>query len=116
VLSAVFSALQKNHVMLEGCLLKPNMVTYGSLHPHRANNNCIEEEVRTVRALSRTVPGALPGITFLSGGQSEEEASMHLNHMNQIDNIKRPWSLTFSFGRALQNSAIKAWHGKDENV
>lgn len=63
VLDAVFSALQKNNVLLEGCLLKPNMVTYGSLHPKKAENNCVEEAHRTVRALSRTVPPALVGIT-----------------------------------------------------
>lgn len=69
-----------------------------------------------MRALSRTVPGALVGVVFLSGGQTEEEASMHLNFMNQVNDIRRPWVLSFSFGRALQNSAIKAWVGKDENV
>ena len=75
-----------------------------------------EESIRTVRALSRSVPPALVGITFLSGGQTEEEASLHLNYMNQVKEIRRPWFLSFSFGRALQNSAIKAWNGKDENV
>lgn len=69
-----------------------------------------------MRALSRTVPAALVGVTFLSGGQTEEEASMHLNHMNQVNDIRRPWFLSFSFGRALQNSSIKAWGGKDENI
>lgn len=115
-MSAVFSALQKNNVLLEGCLLKPNMVTYGSEHPKKKENNSIEEAQRTVRALSRTVPAALVGITFLSGGQTEEEASQHLNHMNKVKEIRRPWFLSFSFGRALQNSAIKAWAGKDENI
>lgn len=89
------------------------MVTYGSEHPKKKENNSVEEAHRTVRALSRTVPPALVGITFLSGGQTEEEASMHLNHMNQITDIRRPWFLSFSFGRALQNSSIKAWGGKD---
>eukprot|EP00919_Chromeraceae_sp_WS-2016_P068594 GHVR01162394.1.p1 GENE.GHVR01162394.1~~GHVR01162394.1.p1 ORF type:complete len:134 (+),score=13.66 GHVR01162394.1:391-792(+) len=92
------------------------MITYGSEHPKKKENNSLEEAIRTVRALSRTVPSALCGITFLSGGQTEEQASMHLNNMNKIDNIRRPWFLSFSFGRALQNSAIKAWSGNDEAV
>ena len=71
VLTATFSALQKNNILLEGCLLKPNMVTYGSTHPKKKENNIHEEAVRTVRALSRTVPPALVGVTFLSGGQTE---------------------------------------------
>jgi fructose-bisphosphate aldolase class I len=75
-----------------------------------------EEAIRTVRALSRSVPPALVGVTFLSGGQTEEEASLHLNYMNQVNDIRRPWFLSFSFGRALQNSSIKAWSGKEENV
>jgi len=85
------------------------MVTFGTEHLMKKSNNIIEESIRTVRALSRTVPPALAGIAFLSGGQSEEESSLHLNKMNQIDDIRRPWPLTFSFGRALQNSSIKAW-------
>lgn len=116
VLSAVFRELHLHKVLLEGCLLKPNMVLYGSEHPKKKENNSLEEAVRTVRALSRTVPPALAGITFLSGGQTEEEASMHLNNMNKITDVRHPWFLSFSFGRALQNSAIKAWAGKDENV
>lgn len=116
VLNAVFRELHKHNVFLEGCLLKPNMVTYGSEHPQKKENHLKEEAVRTVRSLSRTVPPALVGITFLSGGQTEEEASLHLNFMNQITDIRRPWFLSFSFGRALQNSAIKAWQGKDENI
>uniref|UniRef100_A0A1J3JP21 Fructose-bisphosphate aldolase n=1 Tax=Noccaea caerulescens TaxID=107243 RepID=A0A1J3JP21_NOCCA len=71
VLSAVFKALADHKILLEGCLLKPNMVTYGSEHPKKKENNIVEEAVRTVRALSRTVPPALTGITFLSGGQTE---------------------------------------------
>ncbi len=70
----------------------------------------------TVQTLSRTVPPAVPGIMFLSGGQSEEEASVNLSHINQITDIQRPWSLSFSFGRALQASALKAWKGEDGNV
>lgn len=92
------------------------MITYGSTHPNKKDDNLLEEAVRTVRALSRSVPPALVGVTFLSGGQTEEEASLHLNFMNNVTDIRRPWFLTFSFGRALQNSAIQAWGGKDENV
>ena len=69
-----------------------------------------------MRALSRAVPPAVPGIVFLSGGQSEETATAHLTAMNQIQDIQRPWALSFSFGRALQASALKAWGGKPENV
>ena len=96
--------------------MKPNMITYGSTHEKKGENNLKEEAIRTVRALSRSVPPALVGVTFLSGGQTEEEASLHLNYMNQVTDIRRPWFLSFSFGRALQNSSIKAWGGKDENV
>lgn len=70
----------------------------------------------TVTALSRGVPPAVPGITFLSGGQSEEDASINLSTMNKITHIKRPWALTFSFGRALQASVLAAWQGKPENI
>lgn len=70
----------------------------------------------TVTALSRTVPPAVPGITFLSGGQSEEDASLNLDAMNRITDIPRPWALTFSYGRALQASVLDAWQGKAENV
>lgn len=70
----------------------------------------------TVRTLSRTLPPAVPGVTFLSGGQSEEEASLNLNEMNKVDAKVRPWALSFSYGRALQASTLKAWEGKVENV
>lgn len=70
----------------------------------------------TVRTLSRTYVPAIPGIMFLSGGQSEEEATLNLNEMNKVDSRIRPWSLSFSYGRALQSSTLKAWEGKVENV
>lgn len=70
----------------------------------------------TVVALSRTMPAAVPGVTFLSGGQSEEEASVHLDAINKCVVAKKPWALTFSYGRALQASVLRAWGGKDENV
>lgn len=112
VLAAVFKALNDHHIFLEGCLLKPNMVTPGVDGP-----KATKEEIGalTLRTLQRTVPPALVGVTFLSGGQSEEEASINLSVMNAIQG-RRPWTLTFSYGRALQASALKAWGGKPENL
>ncbi|CAM8948379.1 unnamed protein product [Rhodiola kirilowii] len=112
VLAATYKALNDHHVLLEGTLLKPNMVTPGSDSP-KVTPELIAEY--TVRALRRTVPPAVPGIVFLSGGQSEEEATLNLNAMNKLELLK-PWTLSFSFGRALQQSTIKAWGGKKENV
>ncbi|XP_075888565.1 fructose-bisphosphate aldolase A-like [Nelusetta ayraudi] len=112
VLAAVYKALSDHHVYLEGTLLKPNMVTAGHSCPKK--NSAEEIAMATVTALRRTVPPAVPGVTFLSGGQSEEEATINLNAMNQC-RLHRPWALTFSFGRALQASALKAWGGKAEN-
>ena len=90
------------------------MVTPGASCAKRNSN----EEIAwyTVRTLSRTIVPALPGVTFLSGGQSEEDASLNLNAMNKIEGCARPWALTFSYGRALQSSVLKAWEGKAENV
>ncbi|KAI1293692.1 Fructose-bisphosphate aldolase A [Halotydeus destructor] len=112
VLAAVYKALSDHHVYLEGTLLKPNMVTQGQSAAKKASPQ--EVARATVTALQRTVPAAVPGIVFLSGGQSEEEASVNLNAINQY-NGKKPWALTFSYGRALQASAQKAWGGKTEN-
>merc|ERR1712183_416098 len=114
VLSFTYKALQDHHVYLEGTLLKPNMVTAGQSCAKKYK----PEEVAkaTVVALSRTMPAAVPGVTFLSGGQSEEEASVHLDAINKLTEVKKPWALTFSFGRALQASVLKAWAGKDENI
>ncbi|XP_010942543.1 fructose-bisphosphate aldolase 5, cytosolic [Elaeis guineensis] len=112
VLAAVYKALNDHHVLLEGTLLKPNMVTPGSDSP-KVSPEVIAEY--TVAALRHTVPPAVPGIVFLSGGQSEEEATLNLNAMNKLDVLK-PWTLSFSFGRALQQSTIKKWAGKKENV
>jgi len=113
VLAAVFKALNDYGVLLEGCLLKPNMVTPGSSCTDRSSPE--EIAALTVRALNRTVPPALCGVTFLSGGTSEEEASVFLNMMNK--NFKTsPTALTFSYGRALQKSALETWAGKTENV
>ncbi|KAJ6673547.1 FRUCTOSE-BISPHOSPHATE ALDOLASE [Salix viminalis] len=112
VLAACYKALNDHHAILEGTLLKPNMVTPGSDAPKVAHEVIAEY---TIRALQRTVPPAVPAIVFLSGGQSEEEATLNLNAMNKL-NTKKPWSLSFSFGRALQQSTLKAWAGKPENV
>ncbi|KAF8664925.1 hypothetical protein HU200_054243 [Digitaria exilis] len=112
VLAACYKALNEHHVLLEGTLLKPNMVTPGS-DSKKVTPEVIAEY--TVRTLQRTVPAAVPAVVFLSGGQSEEEATLNLNAMNKLS-TKKPWSLSFSFGRALQASTLKAWAGKVENV
>ncbi|XP_017488431.1 PREDICTED: fructose-bisphosphate aldolase-like [Rhagoletis zephyria] len=114
VLAAVYKALSDHHVYLEGTLLKPNMVTAGQSF---AGTKPTPAEVAraTVTALQRTVPAAVPGVVFLSGGQTEEEASVNLNAINQYPG-KKPWVLSFSYGRALQASVLKAWQGKADLV
>jgi len=112
-LAYTYKALSDHHVFLEGTLLKPNMVTPGQSSSKRASNE--EIALATVTALRRGVPPAVPGVVFLSGGQSEVDASKNLNAINQVPGPK-PWVLTFSYGRALQASVLKAWQGKDENV
>lgn len=112
VLAAVYKALSDHHVYLEGTLLKPNMVTAGHACPSKYTAE--EIAMATVTALRRTVPPAVAGVTFLSGGQSEEEASLNLSAMNNCP-LGRPWALTFSYGRALQASALNAWRGQKEN-
>jgi fructose-bisphosphate aldolase class I len=99
--------LFKQRLLIEGLLLKPNMVTPGQSCPERANSGKIAW--MTVRTLSRTIVPALPGVTFLSGGQSEEDASLNLSAMNKLTDVAKPWALTFSYGRALQSSVLKAW-------
>ncbi|KAJ8898496.1 hypothetical protein PR048_003856 [Dryococelus australis] len=113
VLAAVYKALSDHHVYLEGTLLKPNMVTAGQSCPTKYTPEQIA--AATVTALNRTVPAAVSGITFLSGGQSEEEATINLNAINQFKG-KKPWPLTFSYGRALQASVLRAWGGKKESI
>jgi len=113
VLATVYKALNDNGVFLEGSLLKPSMTVPGAECTEPVSKEKIAEY--TIRTLERTVPPAVPGITFLSGGLSEEEASIYLNTMNQIKR-KGPWSVTFSYGRALQQSTLKAWAGKPENI
>ena len=108
----VFYELVSQGVELEGMVLKPNMVLSGYDCSEQASVEQVAE--MTVDCFLNTVPAAVPGIAFLSGGQSDELATSHLNAMNQIDNT--PWNLTFSYGRALQAPALKAWSGKDENI
>ncbi|HEY5597423.1 MAG TPA: class I fructose-bisphosphate aldolase [Kiloniellales bacterium] len=113
VLRSVFAELSVQDVLLEGMLLKPNMVISGADCPEQAN--VAEVARRTVRCLQRTVPAAVPGIVFLSGGQSDEVATLHLNAMNKLTG-PRPWKLSFSYGRALQAAPLKAWGGKRDKV
>ncbi len=113
VLKETFQQLYYSHVALEGIILKPNMIISGMKAAKRAGVEEVAE--RTVKVLKRCVPGAVPGIAFLSGGQSDEEATAHLNAMNAA-HPNLPWALTFSYGRALQAAPQKAWSGKVENV
>ena len=107
-LHTVFAALHDQRVSLEGMLLKPNMVVSGKSCPRQAGVQEVAEA--TVRSLRRTVPAAVPGVVFLSGGQSDELATAHLNAMNATAET-HPWQLSFSYGRALQAAAQKAWKG-----
>jgi fructose-bisphosphate aldolase class I len=110
-LKTLFDELYDARVSLEGMILKPNMIIDGK----NARKASVEEVAeKTVRCLKATVPSAVPGIAFLSGGQSDEEATAHLSAMNA--NYDMPWKLTFSYGRALQAAALQAWSGKTENV
>jgi fructose-bisphosphate aldolase class I len=112
VLKEVFEQLFVADVQLEGIVLKPNMVIAGK---KCAKQNSVEEVARaTVKILKDCVPSAVPGIAFLSGGQSDEDATAHLSAINAIGNL--PWAVTFSYGRALQAAPQKAWSGKAENV
>ena len=113
VLHAVFDALFEQNVSLEVMLLKPNMVISGSACARQAAVK--EVAVATLRCLRRHVPAAVPGIVFLSGGQDQFLATMHLSEINQLEGPK-PWRISFSYGRALQEEALKAWHGKNENL
>lgn len=116
VWNACYKALCDQHVFLEGTLLKPAMVVPGAQCESRAHSNPNDIALATVTALRRAVPASVPGICFLSGGQSEEEASINLSAINAIDTGSKPWTLTFSYGRALQASVLKAWNGKAENI
>jgi fructose-bisphosphate aldolase class I len=112
ILKETFQELFYAHVALEGIVLKPNMIVAGKKSAKKASVQEVAE--RTVKVLKNCVPGAVPGIAFLSGGQSDEEATAHLDAMNKIGGL--PWALTFSYGRALQAAPQKAWGGKAENV
>ena len=110
-LHLTFRQLEEQGVMIEGIVLKPSMIIPGT------GSAAVDREVvasRTVDCLNRTVPESVPGIAFLSGGQSDEDATGHLDAMNKLGS--QPWNLTFSYGRALQATAMKTWSGKSENL
>jgi fructose-bisphosphate aldolase class I len=110
--ATVFAALRRHRVDFDGMLLKPNMVVSGSACPEQAGVQDVAEA--TIRCLRSNVPAAVPGIVFLSGGQSDELATAHLDAMNRLE--PQPWQLSFSYGRALQAPALKAWKGDAANV
>jgi fructose-bisphosphate aldolase class I len=112
ILKETFQELFYAKVALEGIVLKPNMIVPGKGSKTRATVQEVAE--KTVKLLKACVPGAVPGIAFLSGGQSDEEATAHLDAMNKLGPL--PWALTFSYGRALQHAPQTAWKGKAENV
>ncbi|WP_349370415.1 class I fructose-bisphosphate aldolase [Salinarimonas sp.] len=112
VLKTLYQELYEMRVVLEGTVLKPNMIVPGKKCRKKASVDEVAE--RTIQVLERCVPVAVPGIAYLSGGQSDEEATAHLNKMNEIGGF--PWHMTFSYGRALQAAPQKAWSGKTENV
>merc|ERR1712216_181743 len=112
VQASVFKAMHEQGLLLEGTLLKPNMVSGGSDNQTKLTE--MDIAAYTIRTLQRTVPVAVPGVVFLSGGQSEEHATLNLNMMNAMP-AKKPWRLTFSFGRALQQTCLNVWQGEDKN-
>ncbi|RWY55427.1 class I fructose-bisphosphate aldolase [Mucilaginibacter gilvus] len=114
VLYTVFDQLYKQHVSLEGMLLKPNMILPGLAAKVQDPENVVAES--TVKFLLGAVPAAVPGIAFLSGGQSAELASARLDQMNKQYKAVLPWTLTFSFGRALQQPALEIWRGNNSNI
>jgi len=111
-LETLFHELATQDVLLEHVILKASMVVSGNKNPKQAGIQEVAE--RTVRVLKRTVPAALPGVVFLSGGQSDENATAHLDAMNRMGAV--PWPLTFSYSRALQHVALNAWRGQAANV
>jgi fructose-bisphosphate aldolase, class I len=112
VLAEVFAQLERQRIYLEGMILKPNMVIAGK----KCGTQASAEQVAaaTVRCLKRHVPLSVPGIMFLSGGQSPADATLHLSLMNKLGAL--PWKLSFSYGRALQDAALSAWGGRPEDV
>ena len=114
-LREVYYQLGHQRVQLEGTLLKPNMVLSGKDAPYRVGSEEVAQ--KTIACLKRTVPAAVPGIVFLSGGQSDEEATVNLNAINRLAaEVGAPWQLSFSYGRGLQAAPLKAWGGHEENV
>jgi len=113
VMTTVYKRLEENGVLLEGSVVKPSMTVPGVDCPNKADPTQIAE--LTVRTLERSLPAAVPGVTFLSGGISEEDSSIYLSEINKIDRVG-PWRLTFSFSRALQSSCLKVWDGKPANI
>merc|ERR1719152_571238 len=113
VLSTVYKKLRENGVLLEGSLLKPSMTVPGVECPDKSDPATIAK--MTVQTLDRCLPPAMPGVTFLSGGITEEDSSIYLNEINKLDR-KGAFALTFSYSRALQSSTLKIWGGKDENI
>ncbi len=111
-LTAVFAALQQQRVPVEQILLKPNMILSGTDCPEQADIHTVASQ--TIRCLRETVPADMPGVVFLSGGQSDELATAHLTEMTRLGDI--PWQLSFSYGRALQAPALAAWGGEESNV
>src|SRR5437588_4767193 len=111
-LRSVFNSLPDHRIVLEGMLLKPNMVLSGKDCPQQASVQEVAEA--TVRCMKHVVPAAVPGLVFLSGGQTDQQATEHLNAMNRMENL--PWQLSFSYGRALQAPVLKAWKGDTANV
>ena len=110
VIKEVYHACQINGVLLEGTLLKPSMTVPGAESSTKSDPQQVAE--MTIRTMERSVPASVPGIVFLSGGLSEEAASIYLNLMNSIER-KAKWNVSFSYGRALQHSCLKAWRGTD---
>ena len=114
VLHTVFNHLYVQGVSFEGMILKPNMVLPGTSCPQQSSIDDVADA--TVRCLRRAVPAAVPGIAFLSGGQSPQQASAHLNAMHASRHAPLPWTVTFSFARAIQQPALEAWHGSEANI
>jgi fructose-bisphosphate aldolase class I len=111
-LHVVFNALYRAGVKFEGMVLKPNMIVPGKKSGQKASVQQVAE--MTLDVLKKNVPAAVAGIAFLSGGQSDQEASAHLNELNKIGGA--PWPLTYSYGRALQTAAMETWAGKSDNI
>ena len=113
-LECLFRLLKEKGVNIKGTILKPNMVISGSACTEQADSN--EIATKTVETLLRCVPSSVPGMAFLSGGQTDAFATQNLNAMNSLDSYPHPWELSFSYGRALQAACLKAWSGNSNNL